>query len=59
LNSTPGERLLFRPPSAGLGSEMLAELTKTYSPRVALVADGGEYAVVDVQERTVQPAKLA
>jgi hypothetical protein len=38
---------------------MLAELTKTYSPRVALVADGGEYAVVDVQERTVQPAKLA
>lgn len=62
------------------GSEVLAELIKTYSPRVALIAGGqgvrrellgtslvvlpgslarGEYALVDLQERTVESAKLA
>jgi Icc-related predicted phosphoesterase len=62
------------------GSEILAELIKTYSPRVALVAGGegvgtemlantlvvfpgslarGEYAVVDIHDRTMKPAKLA
>jgi uncharacterized protein len=75
FTTVPAHKGLRRP-----GSEMLAELIKTYSPRVALVAGGegvrkemlantmvvfpgslarGEYAVVDVQERTVQPAKLA
>jgi Icc-related predicted phosphoesterase len=62
------------------GSEVLAELIKTYSPRVVLIAGGqgvrrellatslvvlpgslarGEYALVDLQERTVESAKLA
>jgi Icc-related predicted phosphoesterase len=61
------------------GSEVLAELIKTYDPRVALVAGGdgvrhevlgttpvvrtgslalGEYALVDLQDRTVEPATL-
>ena len=75
FTTVPAHKGLQRP-----GSEILAELIKTYSPRVALVAGGegvrkemlantlvvfpgslarGEYAVVDVQDRTVQPAKLA
>jgi Icc-related predicted phosphoesterase len=62
------------------GSEVLAELIKTHSPRVAVIAGGdgvrhellastllvfpgtlvrGEYAVVDLQDRTVEPAKFA
>jgi uncharacterized protein len=61
------------------GSEVLAELIKTYDPRVALVAGGdgvrrellgttlvvrtgsltrGDYAVVDIQDRKVEPGKL-
>jgi len=62
------------------GSEVLAELIKTYDPRVALVAGGGDgvgrellgttpvvytgsltkgdYAVVDIQDRKAEPAKL-
>jgi uncharacterized protein len=75
FTTVPAHKGLQRP-----GSEILAELIKTYSPRVALVAGGegvrkemlantlvvfpgslarGEYAVVDVQDRTVQAAKLA
>lgn len=75
FTTVPAHKGLRRP-----GSEMLAELIKTYSPRVALVAGGegvrkemlantlvvvpgslarGEYAVVDVQDRTVKPAMLA
>jgi Icc-related predicted phosphoesterase len=61
------------------GSQVVAELIKTYNPRVALVAGGqgvrhellgnslvlspgslaeGEYALVDLHQRTVEPAKL-
>jgi uncharacterized protein len=61
------------------GSQVLAELIKTYNPRVVLVAGGqgvrrellgnslvvfpgtlaeGEYALVDLHQRTVEPAKL-
>jgi uncharacterized protein len=75
FTTVPAHKGLHRP-----GSEILAELIKTYRPRVALVAGGegvrtemlastlvvfpgslahGEYAVVDVEDRTVQPAKLA
>jgi uncharacterized protein len=74
FTSVPAHKGLDRP-----GSEVLAELIKTHSPRVALVAGGegvrqellastlvvlpgslgvGECATVDLQNRTVEPAKL-
>jgi uncharacterized protein len=74
FTSVPAHKGLDRP-----GSEVLAELIKTHSPRVALVAGGegfrkellastlvvlpgslgiGECATVDLQDGTVEPAKL-
>jgi uncharacterized protein len=75
FTTVPAHKGLQRP-----GSEVLAELIKTYSPRVAFVAGGegvrqemlantlvvfpgrlacGEYAIVDIQDRSVKPATLA